>query len=120
MGAPAVRTPEGHWPKGVSGNPSGKHKAILELEQALFAKFSPKVEEVMTRLYQIVIDGSEKVAPAAAKLFMDRILGGVPVPKAQGEAEDTSKLSDPEFWRRVLEAPEVRQTVLTILKGGKE
>jgi hypothetical protein len=105
---------------GTSGNPGGKPKGLSALQDELLSEFGPRVRTVMERLYGIIMDeGNARLAPAAAKLFIERLMGAPAPQKAAEDGERPDQLTDRELWDRVLAAPAVRAVVLEVLKGGK-
>lgn len=109
------------WKPGQSGNPGGRIKKLKDLEDGLLSEFGPKVREVMARIYELIMDDdSKKVAPAAAKLFIERLMGAPKQVKDPGEEDAPDQLTDRELWERVLSAPAVREVVLAVIEGGKK
>lgn len=68
---PADRTPEGRFPKGTSGNPSGQPAAFRAVRKML----EQHVPGAAQKLIELVDHEDPKVALAACKDILDRTLG---------------------------------------------
>jgi hypothetical protein len=62
---------ETRWKPGQSGNPSGRPKAL----GAIKAEFMPHVPAVLKKLLMRALSDKGSVGVAAAKEFLDRVLG---------------------------------------------
>jgi hypothetical protein len=77
------------WPKGVSGNPSGRPKADPELT----AKIHQLAPSAVRRLEELMASENDRVALAAALAIIERALGK---PAAADDGKPGSDLSDRE------------------------
>jgi hypothetical protein len=69
---PANRTPEGKFPKGISGNPSGRPKLIQEFHKALTEQHYPRA---LAALLECLNDEDGRVRVAAVREVFDRLFG---------------------------------------------
>lgn len=112
----AIRRTEHLFKPGVSGNPSGRPKALAGLQKEVFEVGAPMVRPLMERLYALAMDDrGGKTAVAAADVLLTRILGR---PKPMEDAEsDPSRLTDAQLWQRLLSRDDVKAVVMAVLKG---
>jgi fructose-1,6-bisphosphatase/sedoheptulose 1,7-bisphosphatase-like protein len=67
----------GKWKAGASPNPGGRPKKIRDIEAAILKAETPeRVTEVINAMRLMALSG-EKEAPAAAKVYLERVLGPV-------------------------------------------
>jgi hypothetical protein len=70
--APVIqRGPGGHWPPGVSGNPSGRAKGVGEIRE-LARQYVPAA---LAKIAALVNSEDEKVALAASVEILNRVFG---------------------------------------------
>ena len=70
----STRGPGRPFPKGVSGNPGGRPRRLLNLEAALVeAHDTPRVLEVVDKLREMALGGDVQ----AARVYLDRVAGPV-------------------------------------------
>lgn len=68
----AEREPDGRFPKGQSGNPGGRPRKLVALEQAIDEHRTPEnLREVLSLLRKSALSGEA----GAMKHYLDRILG---------------------------------------------
>ena len=114
------------WKKGgPSPNPGGVSKKLKGFREAVFDKWSPRVDNVLAKLYTMAmgIDPRTKKATRPGDVQAAKLFIGTVAPNmhrgVESEEEDLSALEDEAFWGRVLENEPVRNTVLKVLQGGK-
>jgi hypothetical protein len=71
--APANRTKQGRFRRGVSGNPNGRPKGWVEIETDLRDRFSHRIPKVVAKLARMAEAGDV----AAAKVLLERVAGPV-------------------------------------------
>ena len=134
------RTELGQFPSGVSGNPNGRKKGWVVLDQAILDVHGPNVLPALTRLLDIGMTGlSERMDAHVGKdgvvnerAFIDgatrvralteflKLTKGVPSARSR-EVTDEAPVGDiRELMERVLQRPEARSVVLELIAGGKE
>ena len=71
-----ARGPDGRFPNGVSGNPGGRPKKLVELERVLDEhRTADSLREVFARLRWLAVYGNAQ----AIKIYLDRVIGPVKV-----------------------------------------
>jgi hypothetical protein len=112
----AERGPDGRFPKGVSGNPGGRPRRVVELEEAITgAHGAPEVLGVLSKLRELAVAGDVP----AAKAYLDRVVGPVR-PDPPGVQDDLSQVPTEDLVRRALQNPELRAALAEAMRTERD
>lgn len=114
----------GHWPKGTSGNPSGRPRRTPE-ERQLIEACRQKVPEALEVILSLMRESkNEKVRMQAAQFIIERGYGRAPekieLEVRREEPQPGADMTPAEAYIRLIHGGDVEDVVLDVPQLGQE